>query len=178
MRNAALPCSLVLLTTLACAEDPPADELDLEGIRELSSEQGSATGNEWTGTYASSITTESCDCPSVALAGTTIDLCSMIIATPFELELTQADGFLLVPLGDAMLTGAIEADDSFVIAGEHDLSTLLGPIQLLGRMDGTLRWEGDEAKLSASVGQRLIGEVAGDTIDCRALGQVEATRIE
>lgn len=173
-----LPCSLALLGSLACAAEPPRDELDLGVIRELANEQGSATGSEWSGTYASSITTESCDCPSVEVAGTTIDLCSMIIATPFELELTQADGFLLVPLGGSMLTGAIEADDSFVIAGEHDLSTLLGPIQLLGRMDGTLRLDGDEARLSGTVGQRLIGEVAGDSIDCRALGGVEATRID
>lgn len=181
----ALPCSLALLVLLAlpamhgCAsQGPPSDEFDGEVIDELSTDQGSASGITWTGSYASSFTTTSCDCPTLTLDGGSIDVCALVERSEAQLELTQADGFLVVTIAAAMLTGAIEAEGDFVVAGRQDLSTLLGPTELLGRMDGMLELAQGQARLSGNVGQRLIGEFAGEAVDCRWLGKVEAMRID
>ncbi len=171
--------ALFALTTTACAtQADPRDDLDPELIFELASDQGSATGSAWSGSYASEFTTTSCDCPSVEVEGMNLDLCSLVAFLPTELELTQTGGFLLVPLAEGMLTGAIESDGEFVIAGGQDISSLLGPTQLLGRMDGTLELVGGQARLEASAQQRLIAELAGDAIDCRWRGDVVATRMD
>jgi hypothetical protein len=171
--------SLVLLAALGCAsQDQPRDELDPQVIDELSTEQGSATGTAWSGTYASTFTTDSCDCPTIELQGSAIDLCMLVALAPTQFDLTQGDGFLYGNVAGAMLTGAIEADGSFVIAGRQNLSTFIGQVERLGRMDGSLEIVDGQARLSASAGQRLIGEYGGDSIDCRWLGQVSGTRVE
>lgn len=174
-----LPCTLALLATLACAgQDPPRDELDPAGIDELSTEQGSASGSMWTGTYASTFTTDSCDCPTYTIQGEPLDACSLVEQAVMQFEVVQADGFLVVDIGESMLTGAIEADGSFVVGGRQDLTTLLGQLDRIGRMDGSLELVDGEVRFSATAGQRLIGEFAGDSIDCRWLGRVEAVRVE
>ncbi len=172
-----LACSLVLLAGLACTAPQPPDDLDPEVIDELSAEQGSASGTTWTGTYSSTFTTESCDCPTVTLQDSSVDLCMFVEQASVDFALTQADGFLFVDVAGTMLTGAIEADGSFVVAGKQDLSSLIGPIDRLSRMDGNLEMVDGMAQFSATAGQRLIGEYLDEPIDCRWLGSVEATRL-
>jgi len=185
----ALPCSLACLlmsiaAALGCGSSEPSDELDPGVVDELASNQGSASGSGWTGSYTTSFTSTSCDCPTLEVQGQSLDLCSLVEQAPTSIELSQAEGFLVVVLAtdmspsDAMLTGAIEADASFVVAGHRNASTLLGSVELLARIDGTLESIEGQAKLQGSAGQRLIAEFANEPIDCRWLGTLEGTRVE
>lgn len=162
---------------LACAEQPAGDWLDEAVLLELAAEQGSASGSSWSGSYALELGTTSCDCPSVALEGETIELCSLVELATGELELSHADGFVVAPFGEGMLSGPVEADGSFALASVQDVSTLLGPTKLLARIEGTLGLVEGGATLRGEAGQRLVGELAGDAIDCRWLGTVDATRL-
>jgi hypothetical protein len=168
----------LLLATLGCSQDEPRDELDAAVIDELAAEQGSASGVAWTGSYSSTFMSDSCDCPTVTIQDAPVDLCSLVEQVSLQLDLVQADGFLVATTTETMLTGAIAADGEFVIAGRANLATVLGPIDRLSRMDGILELVAGDARLSATAGQRLIGEFAGEAIDCRWLGRVEAVRIE
>lgn len=166
------------LLLVGCAPDEPErDPLDPDTIRELSTEQGSATGSAFSGSYSVTVTTHSCDCPSFELDGEMIDVCTLVATlADAQLELVQADGFLVVSTEQAMLTGALEADGSFIVAGEQDQSTLLGPAKLLGRMDGTLETLAATTTLTSTAAQRLIGELSGAQVDCRWTGQVDGTK--
>jgi hypothetical protein len=173
--------ALALLTTLACAgSDEPPDELSGAVIDELSTDQGSASGSAWSGTYSAEFTATSCDCPTFDVEGMPLDVCSLVVQNEAEIEVTQADGFLVVEIESAMamLTGAIEADDGFVVAGHQNLSTVVGELELLGRIDGGLEIVDGGARMSGEYGQRVIGEFAGTGIDCRWIGGVSASRVE
>ncbi|MFV8748920.1 hypothetical protein ACNOYE_00055 [Nannocystaceae bacterium ST9] len=167
------------LATFACAgSDEPPDELSGAVIDELATDQGSASGSAWSGIYAAEFSKTSCDCPTLDIDGMPLDVCSLVVQNQAEIELTQADGFLVVEIGStmAMLTGAIEADDGFVVAGHQNLSTVVGVIELLGRIDGSLEMVDGVAWMSGDLGQRVIGEFAGTEVDCRWIGEVSASR--
>ena len=72
------------------------------------------------------------------------------------------------------LTGPIDADGSFSVAGLHDVSTIAGPLELIGRLDGSV--DGDDALATGDAAQRLIGELSGEPIDCRWTGEFVAER--
>jgi hypothetical protein len=169
--------ALVLALLLAgCGADEPADWLDEATLLELAGEQGDASGVIWSGSYLLEPSTASCDCPSVTIEGTALELCSLVeLATP-TLELGHTDGFLLAPFGEGMLSGAVDAQGRFALASVQDISTLAGQAKLLARMEGTLELAGAEAVLQAEAGQRLVGELGGEPIDCRWLGAVTGTR--
>jgi hypothetical protein len=162
----------LLATALACADE--LDPLDPDLIRELSLERGSAVGDVHGGAWAFEFELATCDCPSVEVDGQTQDLCAFAQFWPGELQVSQADGLLAIPIDPITLTGAIESDGSFVVASRHDASTLLGPLESLARIDGQFKASSTQA--DGSVAQRLLGDLAGEPLDCRWTGSFVATR--
>jgi hypothetical protein len=165
-----LTCTLAL----ACADEPQIDPLDPELIHELSLARGSASGNLHDGLWQFEFELEDCDCPSVELDGQTQDLCALAVFIPDALQVTHTDGLLVIPIGPATTTGAIENDGTFVVASRHDASTLLGPLSSLARIDG--QFDAASTHANGSVAQRLLGELAGEPLDCRQSGSFTATR--
>jgi hypothetical protein len=158
----------------ACADEPPVDPLDPELIRELSLALGSAVGDTHNGSWQFEFELENCDCPSVQLDGQTQDLCKLVQFMPGELQISQVDGLLAIPIGPTTLTGAIESDGTFVVASQHDATTLLGPLESLARIDG--QFNANSTHADGSVAQRLLGEIAGEPLDCRWTGSFVAQR--
>lgn len=164
------------LVFAGCGGGEPADWLDEATLLELAGEQGDASGTIWSGSYVLEPSTASCDCPSVTIEGMPLELCSLVeLATP-TLELSHADGFLIAPFGEGMLSGAVDAEGGFTLASVQDVSTLAGEAKLLARMAGTLQLAAPGAVLEAEAGQRLVGELGGQSIDCRWLGDMVGTR--
>jgi hypothetical protein len=164
----------ILAVGAACESGSgPIDPLDRELIQELAIAQGAAGGNARSGFYSIQLEPDECDCPSIELDDQTIDPC---VAANFNAELSEANGVLALSAVSVLglMTGAIEADGSFVIAGIHDLSTAAGTLEALRRMDGQFATDDDAAE--GWVGQRLIGEIPGQTIDCRWTGTFVASR--
>lgn len=167
--------SLVAALALACTEAPEVDPLDPELIRELAAERGSASGDDHGGTWTFEFEFDTCDCPSVDILGETQDLCELVPFTPTELQVTHSGGRLAISMGAITATGAIESDGTFVVAASHDASTIVGPLDALARLDGTFEQDGKRAQGWA--GQRLIGQFAGEPLDCRRTGSFVAQRL-
>lgn len=165
----------ILAVGVGCGEgSEPIDPLDPELVRELALAQGSASGDAHAGSYQLQLEVDHCDCPSVSYEGQTIDLCTISSADALTTELSQGSGVLAISTAIGLFTGAIETNDSFVVAGITDLSTLAGPLESLRRMDGQFSGDGDSAEGWA--GQRLLGELADQSIDCRWIGSFALTR--
>jgi hypothetical protein len=174
------PPALALLVALsgtgaiACADVTEVDPLDPELIRELSLERGSATGDVHAGLWTFEFESATCDCPSIEVDGQTQDLCELSLFVPSQLQVSHSDGLLAIPIDPITLTGAIESDGSFVVASLHDASTLLGPLESLARIDGQI--DESSAHADGSTALRLLGELAGEPLDCRRTGSFTATR--
>lgn len=171
------PVVAALLTLcVGCASNSePADPLDRELIAELATAQGSASGDARSGAFSISFTTDSCDCPSLELDGQAVDLCMLASFGELPVELVEGSGVLGISNEAAalLLTGAIEADGSFVVTGTQDISMLASPLEALRRMDGVFS---DNDRAEGWAGQRLLGELATESIDCRWTGSFVATR--
>lgn len=166
---------VALCSVAGCGSSPSSDDpLDRDRIAELSLAQGSATGSERSGEFSFTLTTQSCDCPTVEFDGQSVDLCGFAQVDVLSATLVEGSGVLVITSDAPFLTGAIEADGSFELAATEDLSSLLGPVEALRRMDGQFAASNDEAEGWA--GQRLLGQVVDDPIDCRWLGRFVATR--
>jgi hypothetical protein len=94
--------------------------------------------------------------------------------TPDELQVTHTDGLLAITVDPITLTGAIETDGSFVVASRHDATSLFGPLDSLARIDG--QFDAESTYADGSLAQRLLGELAGEPLDCRWAGSFTATR--
>lgn len=176
MRSTLLPV-LVLAVGAACSSDPElTDPLERDLIAELATAQGSASGSARSGAFTLAFTIDACDCPTVDIEGQTIDLCGLASFAELPVEVVEGSGILGVSNDDEalLLTGAIEADGSFIIAGTQDVSTLASPLEVLRRVDGQFDAANDRAEGWA--GQRLLGELASQPIDCRWTGSFVATR--
>lgn len=173
-RTIALRCFATLAVGVACTPTSSADQdpLDPALIHELALAQGSAQGDARSGPWTFEFNEQSCDCPSFEIDGEQLDLCKLASFATLEVELLEGSGLLGISAPQVpefgLLTGAIEADGSFVVAGTQDLSNLAGSLEALRRMDG--RFSADDALAEGWVGQRLIGEVPGQAIDCRWIG--------
>lgn len=165
----------VLGPSLACAAaDDDDDPLARDRLQALALAQGSASGDARSGPLTLAFTREGCDCPALTVDGETVDLCGLANLGDVTVDVVEGSGVLGLDVAGALLTGAIEADGSFVLAGIEDLSTLGGSLEALRRMDGQF-----DAALEAEgwAGQRLVGEwVTGDGIDCRWTGRFVGTR--
>ncbi|KIG12317.1 hypothetical protein DB30_01585 [Enhygromyxa salina] len=171
---------LLALALAGCGGDQgESDPLDPELIRELSMARGSASANTHGGAWLLTFEVDTCDCPSVELDAEPLDLCALasFAGQGFVVGLVESGGVLAIPSDPnasfGVLTGAIEADGAFDVAARHDASTLVGPLELLARMDGVATKD----HMDGWAGQRLIGEVAGTTLDCRWVGSFGGTRL-
>lgn len=175
MRKLALGIAILILSVGAgCTGDEPVDPLDPELVRDLSVAQGSASGDAHAGGYELTLEVDECDCPSLEYQGQTIDLCTISSVGTLNTEVSQGSGVLALDTAIGLFTGAIETDDSFVVAGITDLSTLAGPLESLRRMDGEFSSDGNSAEGWA--GQRLMGELVDRRIDCRWIGSFALAR--
>lgn len=163
----------VLLTFGAGCESEPVDPLDPELIHELAIERGTASGDARSGSYDFALAVDTCDCPTFDYQGQPFDLCQLREVGNIHAELTESDGALVMTSAFGLFTGAIEADGSFVVTGVEDLSTAAGPLEWLHRIDG--QFSSDDSA-AGWLGQRLIGEVPGQRIDCRWIGSFALTR--
>jgi hypothetical protein len=173
-RPPALALLVVLAGELACAGESEVDPLDPELIHELSLARGSAVGMAHSGLWAFEFEAETCDCPSVEVGGQTQDLCELAPFVPDELQIIHTDGILAMAIDPITLTGAVESDGTFVVASRYDASTLLGPLESLARIDG--QFDASSTHADGTVAQRLLGELAGEPLDCRQTGSFTATR--
>ena len=171
MRWPAVTAALLTLSA-GCGSDP-VDPLDPELVRELSLEQGTASGDAHAGNFTLHLAVDRCDCPSFEYQGQSVDLCLISEVGNTYANLAEGSGVLVMSSAIGLVTGAIETDSSFVVAGIEDLSTLAGPLESLKRMDGQFS---DDDSAEGWVGQRVIGEVPGQSIDCRWIGSFALTR--
>jgi hypothetical protein len=170
-----LIAAVILTVGAGCGDgSEPIDPLDPELVRELAVAQGSASGDAHAGSHELTLRLDSCDCPSVEYEGQSIDLCTIGSVGTLAAELSEGSGVLAISTELGLFTGAIEANGSFVVAGITDLSTLVGPLEAVRRMDGNFSDAGDSAEGWA--GQRLIGELPNQSIDCRWIGSFALAR--
>lgn len=166
--------AVFLTVSAACGSGSESiDPLDPELVHELTRAQGTASGDARSGIFELQFSIDTCDCPILEVERQTIDLCTISSGT-FTSELNEGSGALAISTQAGLFTGAIELDDSFVVAGITDLTTLAGPLESLRRMDGQFSSDDDSAQGWA--GQRLIGEIPGQTIDCRWIGSFALMR--
>lgn len=164
----------LLAVAWACADEPEFDPLDPELIGEISLARGSAVGSTHGGTWTFEFTLDTCDCPSIEFDGQTQDLCELASFAPDDVQVSHSNGRLAIPVGPITLTGAIESDGTFIVASHHDLSTVLGPLESLARIDG--EFDSSSTFAEGMVQQRLLGDLAGDALDCRWTGSFTAER--
>jgi hypothetical protein len=166
--------ALLLAVGAGCgAGSEPVDPLDRELVRELSLAQGTASGDAHSGSFELQLSVDACDCPSLEVDGETVDLCTIAEFGSVQTELLEGSGVLAIS-SPVAFTGAIETDGSFVIAGIEDLSTVAGPLESIRRMDGQFS---DDDSAQGWVGQRVVGEIPGQDIDCRWTGSFVLTRM-
>jgi hypothetical protein len=172
-----LVISSMALSAGCFADEGSDDPLARDRIRALARAQGSASGDARSGPITLVLTTEACDCPTLEVDAQPVDLCALVhsqfdSATPI---LAEGSGVLGLTLDPILLTGAIDADGRFVIAGIQDLSNLGVSLEALRRMDG--QFEPGDARAEGWAGQRLVGELlSGEAIDCRWTGEFVGTR--
>ncbi|HLT34699.1 MAG TPA: hypothetical protein VK034_00405 [Enhygromyxa sp.] len=166
---------LILAASAGCSSsDEPIDPLDRELVRELSLAQGTASGSAHAGTFTIEFSTDHCDCPNLEFDGQTVDICTLAeLGGEASVELTEGSGVLAITAASISLTGAIEPDGSFMVAEIRNHTTLAGPIELLRRLDGQFS---DANTASGWAGQRVLGELAGDNVDCRWIGSFVINR--
>ena len=174
MRHRLLTLGLALGLALACAGEAEVDPLDPEQIHDLALDRGSATGTMYGGSWSFDFTLDSCNCPSIEVGGETQDLCVLVQFVSGDLEVTHVDGLLAIAVGPITATGAVETDGTFVVASQYDASTILGPIESLARMDG--QFVDNSSHVDGTMAGRLLGELAGDPLDCRWSGSFTADR--
>jgi hypothetical protein len=174
-RRFTMTCGLLLV---ACAGAGDPDPLDPAVIADISQSQGSASGSAWSGIYVATTTNTTCDCPPVELLdGTELDLCALLAAgDEIELEVTQADGFLSVRADLVQLTGPIDADDGFVVAGTFDFAEPTFEIEVHARLDGEFELVDGAAQMIGLLRHRPLGTVLDEPLDCRVEQDVVGIR--
>lgn len=167
----------LLSLLLACSTSEPADPLDPEVIKEASEAEGNAKGVDYTGRYEIRVdATAACDCP--AIAG--MDLCdnelTTLASTGGSVTITQNDGFLLLAEDAQLLnlTGAVNSDGSFDLAGIYAFGGVVGELSVYIHLIGSFS---DPTRFSATLHSRADGEYNGDPVDCRTEVPLYGTRI-
>jgi len=158
--------SALALAGSSCAEAEP-DPLDPELLRPLATARGSGSGSAHAGGWGFGFDPGACDCPTVEVDDGEIDLCDLARLGSLGATISEASGLLAIEFPASNFgaySGAIDEDGSFVVARIHDASTAVGPLTILGRLDGTFT-SLDQAEGSAA--QRLVGELLDRDVDCR-----------
>lgn len=162
-----LATTAALTLLLACQTTEPPDPLDPEVIKEAAEAQGDAKGTDHSGRYDITVdSTAACDCP--AIAG--MDLCNNELTTLASaggsVSIVQSNGSLVLSEDAELLslTGSIDADGSFDLAGIYGFGGVVGEISVLVHLIGGFS---SEDKFSATLHSRAEGKYQGDPIDCR-----------
>lgn len=152
---------------LACRVTEPADPLDPEVIKEAAEAEGDAKGADYSGRFDIRLdATGACDCPAVA----GMDLCNNELTTLASaggsVTITQSDGYLVLAEDAELLnlTGAVDADGSFDLAGIYGFGGVVGEISVYVHLLGGFS---SEDRFSATLHSRAEGTYDGDAIDCR-----------
>jgi hypothetical protein len=184
-----LPAPKVIATALlgaalltGCADDD-GGPLDAGLLADLATAKGDKQGNEWTGDFDGVAPTIDCDCPTVEVIPTegggtySADLCLLAGdgGQPIQVDVVHADGFVATKR-DLDLSGAIYADDSVVLAGIQDLSNAFGSIQIYSRLDGQFSSDQGSAQLNGLLRQRIVADLATDSVDCEATHDLAIAR--
>lgn len=159
---------MAVLTLLsACQTTEPADPLDPDVVKAAAEAQGDAKGAEYSGRYKITVdSTAACDCP--AIAG--MDLCNNELTTLASaggsVTIIQSNGSLVLSEDAELLslTGSVNADGSFNLAGIYGFGGVVGKISVLVHLIGGFS---SDDKFSATLHSRAEGEYQGDPIDCR-----------
>jgi hypothetical protein len=86
---------------------------------------------------------------------------------------------MILAIPDAELSGPVESDGAFVVAGVSDLSSFVGELEILMRMDGDFdRPAQGSDTLDGILQQRVVGSVLGESIDCSASYEYAGVRVE
>jgi hypothetical protein len=164
--GSAVLCALFLG---ACPNDQPGDPLDPDLLVELAEAGGDGRGEALTGRYLTAATVLDCDCPQRM----GVDLCgggtAQLIGLDGPAAVVQTGGWLTFTPEAALLpwalSGAVERDRSFVIAGVSALAVGLFTIRLHARVDGEFD---AQRRLDGELAHRLLGELPDGPVDCRA----------
>jgi hypothetical protein len=186
LRLVGLLLALASAGSAACkAGNGDGDPLSADAIDSISQEEGDAEGTEWSGTYLTTFTLLSCDCPTVELqmGGMPVDfdICEAVDFAPNDgsspATLLQTDGLLLFTLEDAgQMTGPIQSNGEFSVGSRVNLDSLVFENEFLGRIDGELDDDDGPAHFTALYQQRVVAEYLGEDIDCRAKFDLDGTR--
>lgn len=166
-----------LLFAAACGPTAEPDPLSEEVVNDLSEEIGTGTGDRYSGDYDLTLTSTSCDCPTID-AGEEfgeVDVCEFVAA---DVEggiwpVLQTGGFLVI---NSDYTGAIELDGSFSVGSVSNFSDAVLEGKAIGRIDGAFG-SSAEAGFEGELQQRAIVDsaVLSEPVDCRATFDVVAT---
>lgn len=168
-RRAIGPAVLCVLSLGACPNDQPRDPLDPDLLVELAEAGGDGRGEALTGRYLTGAQVVDCDCPQRM----GVDLCgsgtAQLLGLDGPAEVVQTGGWLTFSPEAALLpwalSGAVERDRSFVLAGVSALAVGLFTIRLHARVDGEFD---DQRRLDGELAHRLLGELPDGPVDCRA----------
>lgn len=167
-----LPARSAVLCALfpgACPDDQPQDPLDPDLLVALAEAGGHGRGEALSGRYFTVGEVLECDCPP----SMGVDLCgggaAQLIGLDGPAEVVQVDGWLTFTPQAAVLpwalSGAVERDRSFALAGLSALAIGLFTIDLHVRFDGEFD---PDRRLHGELAHRLLGELPDGPVDCRA----------
>lgn len=150
----------------ACGESE-ADPLDPDEVKQAAQAEGDAQGVDRSGVYYVELGMASgCDCPPVMM----VDLCTndltTLASTGGFVTLTQSDGYLVISeqAGLLNLSGALQADGAFDLAGVYGFGSVLGELGVYVRLTGRFT---DDEHFTANVSSRALGDFDDEAIDCR-----------
>ncbi len=187
--------SIGLASVATACESPQLDPLDPGVIGDVANDPGDAVGSSYSGSYNFEATSLDCDCPLLEAEdfpgggeplglepGQQVDPCVEIdtfygrsVSAGGTIELTQSDGIEVWENWLPVMTGPVYADGDFVVAGYEDFSETFLNAQVVSRIDGRHL---DASRFTGILRQRVIAELPGLSLDCRASHQVDAMRID
>lgn len=172
--------SLAVLCALflgACPNEQPADPLDPALLALLAEAGGDGRGEALSGRYLTVPEVRACDCPRRM----GVDLCGpaavQLIGLLGPVQVLQVDGWLTFEPETAALpwalSGAVERDRSFTLAGVSGLAIGVFTVGLHARFDGEFA---ADHSLRGELVHRLVGDLADGPVDCRTTYDVVGVR--
>ena len=147
------------MLTASCSSKA-VDRLDPHWANDIGKDQGNAVGDQYSGEYAYDLSLTTCDCPVVAWdelniedpaglpieEGENVDACGILwdldaMQPPqanTQVTVVHTDGTVAWPHWFPALSGPIDEDGSFIVAGTGDLSQILARAELVTLVEGTV----------------------------------------
>lgn len=174
--------ALALAVATGCADEP--GELDAETVNRIARTQGNAVGFGLSGEWTATVDVVDCSqCPPLFIAPE-LSMCSSLtdffpdsggtIST--SATVIQSDGTLLLRSLDLGGTGPLDADGNFVVGRVTDLTTVVSEGTVIVRVDGAIDMSADRPTMSATLRQRVAGQIVDEEIDCVQSFELTAVR--